>query len=97
MSRMLSKRVTVSSNDTTKSNNMLSDRATRYKSASKKALKYKPISHKVLSLSYLLPSWGLLLWLNFSTEPNLFAHFIAIPSLLLLTGYSAYIIARKGG
>ncbi|MGS0826813.1 hypothetical protein ACVBIO_13465 [Shewanella sp. 0m-8] len=48
-------------------------------------------------MSYLLPSWGLLLWLNFSTEPNLFAHFIAIPSLLLLTGYSAYIIARKGG
>ncbi|WP_345773624.1 hypothetical protein [Shewanella sp. Isolate13] len=53
--------------------------------------------YKLLSLSYLLPCWGLLLWLNFHIEPQLFAHFIAIPSLLLLTGYSAHLIARKGG
>lgn len=53
------------------------------------------VNYKLLSLSYLLPSWSLLLWLNFSIEPNLFAHFIAIPSLLLFTGFSAYLIAQK--
>ncbi|GIU14087.1 MULTISPECIES: hypothetical protein [unclassified Shewanella] len=57
----------------------------------------KQISYKLLSISYLTPSWGMLFWLNFSTEPNLFGHLIAIPSLFLMTGYSAYLIARKGG
>ncbi len=56
----------------------------------------KPRLHLLLSLCYLGGSWTLLLWLNFSTEPNLFAHFIAIPSLLLFTGYSAHQIIRRG-
>ncbi|WP_299803118.1 hypothetical protein [uncultured Shewanella sp.] len=51
--------------------------------------------YQLLSVSYLLPSWGLLIWLNFSTEPNLFGHLVAIPSLLMMTGFGAYLIARK--
>ncbi|WP_394204195.1 hypothetical protein [Shewanella waksmanii] len=53
-------------------------------------------THIGLSISYLLASWGLLFWLHFSTEPNIFAHMIAIPTLLLFTGFSAYQIVRKG-
>ncbi len=65
-------------------------------------LNYGPLSSKkaryrLLSLGYLLPSWGLLLWLNFSIEPDLFGHFIAIPSLFMMTGYAGSLIARKGG
>ncbi|WP_144211817.1 hypothetical protein [Shewanella donghaensis] len=56
----------------------------------------KITSHMAISLGYLSISWGLLLWLNFSTEPNVFAHLIAIPSLVLFTGYSANLIVRKG-
>ncbi|MEC4726325.1 hypothetical protein HWQ46_12260 [Shewanella sp. D64] len=51
----------------------------------------------LLSLSYLALSWTLLLWLHFNTEPNVFAHLIAIPSLLMFTGFSAYHLARKKG
>ncbi|ACA89119.1 hypothetical protein [Shewanella woodyi] len=54
----------------------------------------KPQSY-LLSLSYLILSWTLLLWLHFSTEPNGFAHLVAIPSLLLFTGFSAYHLASK--
>ncbi|PMG77566.1 hypothetical protein BCU84_10030 [Shewanella sp. 10N.286.51.B7] len=53
-------------------------------------------SNWLISVSYLLVSWGLLLWLNFSTEPSIFAHLIAIPSLVLFAGYSANLILRKG-
>jgi|GEM_PF-6053887 len=49
----------------------------------------------LLSLSYLALSWTLLLWLNFNTEPNIFAHLVAIPSLLMLTGFSAYHLSRR--
>ncbi|RTR37284.1 hypothetical protein EKG38_18935 [Shewanella canadensis] len=49
----------------------------------------------LLSLSYLALSWTLLLWLNFNTEPNVFAHLVAIPSLLMFTGFSAYHLAHR--
>ncbi len=49
-----------------------------------------------LSLSYLGISWTLLFWLHFSIEPNIFTHLVAIPSLLMFTGYSAYQIIKKG-
>ncbi|CAM4178869.1 MULTISPECIES: hypothetical protein [Shewanella] len=52
--------------------------------------------HLILSLGYLGVSWTLLLWLHFTTQPNLFAHFIAIPSLLLFSAYSAHQIIRRG-
>ncbi|MEI6860410.1 MAG: hypothetical protein V5788_11735 [Shewanella sp.] len=52
--------------------------------------------HRVMSLSYLGTSWALLFWLHFSTEPNIFAHLVATPSLLMLTGYSAYQIINRG-
>ncbi|CAM3325689.1 hypothetical protein [Shewanella pealeana] len=60
------------------------------------SLSSRKAPYKLLSLGYLIPSWGLLFWLNFSTEPSLFGHFIAIPSLFMMTGYCAYLIARKG-
>ncbi|GIU47255.1 hypothetical protein TUM4438_25840 [Shewanella sairae] len=53
------------------------------------------VTNRLLSVSYLLLSWSLLIWLNFNIEPNLFGHFIVIPSLGLLSGYSAYLIAVK--
>ncbi|QLE83693.1 MULTISPECIES: hypothetical protein [Shewanella] len=56
----------------------------------------KSHTHISLSLIYLVASWSLLLWLHFSTEPNIFAHLVAIPSLLLFTGFSAYQIVKKG-
>ncbi|MEZ9536571.1 hypothetical protein AB4160_00020 [Shewanella sp. 10N.286.51.B8] len=56
----------------------------------------KYIPHIALSIGYLLISWGLLFWLNFSTEPDIFAHLVAIPSLVIFTGYSANLILRKG-
>ncbi|MPY25623.1 hypothetical protein FM037_27930 [Shewanella psychropiezotolerans] len=56
----------------------------------------KSNKHLVMSLSYLGISWALLFWLHFSTEPNIFAHLVAIPSLLMFTGYSAYQIIKKG-
>jgi hypothetical protein len=49
----------------------------------------------LLSFGYLTLSWALLFWLNFNTEPNVFAHLVAIPSLLMFTGFSAYHLARK--
>ncbi|MCL1140913.1 hypothetical protein [Shewanella pneumatophori] len=52
-------------------------------------------TNRLFSLGYLLLSWSLLVWLNFNIEPNLFGHFIAIPSLGLLSGYSAYLITIK--
>ncbi len=52
-------------------------------------------NYRLLSLGYLALSWSLLIWLNFNIEPNLFGHFIVIPSLGLLSGYSAYLIAIK--
>ena len=52
-------------------------------------------SYRLLSLGYLALSWSLLIWLNFNIEANLFGHFIVIPSLGLLSGYSAYLIAIK--
>lgn len=55
----------------------------------------KSNKHLVMSLSYLGISWALLFWLHFSTEPNIFTHLVAIPSLLMFTGYSAYQIINK--
>ncbi|MEZ9594012.1 hypothetical protein AB4298_05180 [Shewanella sp. 10N.261.52.F9] len=52
-------------------------------------------ANRLVSSVYLVLSWSLLIWLNFSIEPNLFGHFIAIPSLLLLNGYGAYAIAQN--
>ncbi|MCK8045021.1 hypothetical protein MSG37_09000 [Shewanella sp. 1CM18E] len=55
----------------------------------------KTVTNRLLSLGYLALSWSLLVWLNFNIEPNLFGHFIVLPSLGLLSGYSAYLIAIK--
>ncbi|MCE9688140.1 hypothetical protein LZP73_18345 [Shewanella sp. AS16] len=52
-------------------------------------------TYRLLSLGYLLLSWSLLLWLNFAIEPNVFAHLVAIPSLLLATGLSALYLGKR--
>ncbi|MGI2258684.1 hypothetical protein [Shewanella sp. GXUN23E] len=45
---------------------------------------------KLIALGYLAISWSLLLWLHLHIEPNVFAHMVAIPVLMLATGISAW-------
>ncbi len=49
----------------------------------------------LLSISYWLLSWALLVWLNFSIEPNAMVHFVMIPALLLITGLNAASLCNK--
>ncbi|MFV0597567.1 hypothetical protein [Shewanella sp.] len=50
---------------------------------------------RVLAFGLLGLTWALLLWLNFSIAPNVFAHFVAIPVLFITTGVSALLITSK--
>ncbi|MCL1038659.1 hypothetical protein L2750_16135 [Shewanella submarina] len=49
----------------------------------------------LISLGYLTISWSLLLWLHMNIEPNVFAHMVAIPVLMLGTGVSAWRFYNK--
>jgi hypothetical protein len=59
-----------------------------------KKLIIKKFIPRLVRLSYLLLSWSLLLWLNFNMEANVFAHLIAIPSLLLMSALAALPLDR---
>lgn len=47
---------------------------------------------RLTSIGLLAVSWSLLLWINFSIPPNAFAHFVAIPSLLIASGVSSLLM-----
>lgn len=51
-----------------------------------------PTVTRLTSLGLLLLSWSLLLWINFAIPPNAFAHFVAIPSLLIASGVSSVLM-----
>ncbi len=49
----------------------------------------------LLALGYLALSWALLFWLHFNIAPNVFAHMVAIPLLMLGTGVSAWRMVNR--
>ncbi|QDF65591.1 hypothetical protein FJQ87_01935 [Shewanella sp. SNU WT4] len=54
-----------------------------------------PIATMLTAIGFMVISWSLLLWLHFNILPSIFAHLIAIPSLVLLTGFAAWKLANR--
>ncbi|MBV7317237.1 hypothetical protein [Shewanella sp. NIFS-20-20] len=54
-----------------------------------------PKSSMITAIGFVVLSWSLLLWLHLNMTPSIFAHFIAIPSLILLTGVAAWKLVHR--